>query len=67
MDVPAENAQDKIPGINPIEANAEGNASAPAPIMVLAKFDTEDWIVACPCFSSGGSGGDERRGVLRDT
>lgn len=46
IEVPAENAQDRIPGISPIEANADGKARAPAPIMVLAKFETEDWIVA---------------------
>lgn len=67
IDVLAENAQDRIPGISPIEAKADGKASAPAPIMVLARFETEDWIVAWPCFSNGGSGGDERRGVRRET
>lgn len=46
MEVLAENRHDRIPGISPIEANADGKARAPAPIMVLARFDTDDWIVA---------------------
>lgn len=63
----AENRQDKIPGISPIEAKAEGKARAPAPIIVLAKFETDDRIVAWPCSASGGVGGAERRGVRLET
>jgi len=67
MEVDAENAQDSIPGISPIEANAEGKAKAPAPMIVLVKLETDDTIVACPSGASVGSGDFERRGVRRET
>ena len=67
IEVDAEKAQDRIPGISPIEANADGKARAPAPIMVFAKLDTDDTIVACPSGASAGDGDFDRRGVRRDT
>jgi hypothetical protein len=67
IDVDAENKQENIPGIRPIEAKADGKARAPAPIIVLAKLETDDTIVACPSGTSGGVGDMVRRGVRRDT
>jgi hypothetical protein len=67
IEVEAEKAQENIPGIRPMDAKADGNARAPAPIIVLARFETEDVIVACPPGTSGDSGDFERRGVRRDT
>jgi hypothetical protein len=67
IEVHAENAHDSIPGINPIDAKADGKARAPAPIMVFAKFETDEITVACPSGASGGVGAADRRGVRRDT
>lgn len=41
-EVHPEKAQLMMPGIRPIDANAEGKARAPAPMIVLARFDTEE-------------------------
>jgi hypothetical protein len=41
MAVQAENRQDTMPGMRPMLANAEGKASAPLPIIVLARFEKE--------------------------
>ena len=65
IDVEAEKAQDSIPGIRPMDANAEGKARAPAPIMVFARFETDDTIVACPSGASRGSSGDFERLCVR--
>lgn len=43
-----------MPGIKPIAAKAEGKASAPAPMTVLARLVTEDRTVACPSYLTGG-------------
>ena len=67
MEVDAENKQESIPGMRPMDAKADGKARAPAPIMVLARLETDDTIVACPSGTSGGVGGMDRRGVRRDT
>jgi len=67
IEVDAEKAQDRIPGIRPMEANADGNARAPAPIMVFARLETDDTIVACPSGASAGDGDFDRRGVRRET
>jgi hypothetical protein len=67
IDVEAEKAQESIPGISPMEANADGKAKAPAPIMVFAKLETDDTIVACPSGASAGDGDFDRRGVRRET
>jgi hypothetical protein len=37
---------DTIPGIMPMLANAAGNASAPEPIMVLARLEKDDRTLA---------------------
>jgi hypothetical protein len=37
---------DTAPGINPMDANAEGKASAPAPMTVLVRLTTEDFTDA---------------------
>lgn len=48
----AENMHEMIPGIRPMLANADGNASAPDPIMVLARFENEDRMDAPGGFAS---------------
>ena len=63
MVVHALKRHDIAPGINPIEANAEGNARAPAPITVFVKLITDDLTEACPsCFRTGASWLELRRG-----
>lgn len=46
MAVHAENMHDTAAGINPMLAKAEGKASAPLPIMVLARFEKEESTLA---------------------
>jgi hypothetical protein len=48
MLVRPENRHEITPGMSPIAAKALGNAKAPAPMMVLARLTTEEWIEAMP-------------------
>jgi hypothetical protein len=67
IEVLAENKHEMIPGMRPIEAKAEGKANAPAPIIVFARLETDETIVACPSGISGGDGAADLRGVRRET
>jgi hypothetical protein len=48
MLVDPEKRHEMTPGMRPMAANALGKASAPAPMMVLARLTTDEWIEAMP-------------------